>query len=93
LATYLLGIEIILLNNLNYSRTTISNKLLSTLKTENYTTSALFFVGFFGIFLLMNFQTSIAGTPDTSKNRVEEMSTFSINNEFASDTLHWKKME
>jgi hypothetical protein len=63
------------------------------LKTENYTTSALFFVGFFGIFLLMNFQTSIAGTPEVSNTGLEEMSTFSINQDIFPDTLHWQKVE
>jgi hypothetical protein len=90
LATYLLQIKVILLN---YSSTTIYNKLLSILKTENYTTSALFFVGFFGIFLLMNFQTSIAGTPDASKSGTEEMSTLSITQDLLPDTLHWQKTE
>jgi len=41
----------------------------------------------------MNFQTSIAGTPDASKNRIEEMSTLSISTDFTPDTLHWQKIE
>jgi len=41
----------------------------------------------------MNFQTSIAGTPEVSKNVTEEMSVFSVNKDFTLDTLHWQKTE